>query len=427
MTAFLTIAALMTAMALAFILPVLLGKQRGGGVQAQRDQVNLAVLRDQMRELDADLSAGTIDAAAYDSARHELEQRVAEDVQPNLPVRMASGGSRWPAIAIGLAVIVGAAALYSLLGTPNGLDPAQVGAPDQNPHEIGQQASESMVDRLAQRLKTEPENAEGWLMLARSYSAMGRFADASNAYARLMTLVPGNAQLMTDYADILAMSHGQSLQGEPEQLLARALAADPRNTKALTLLGAAAYQRGDFAPAIASWKKILTLEPAGSEISRMAVSNIKQAQDAAARHPSSPAAAPAAPPVSSPPPAASIPSTPAARGTQVSGTVELDPALRSQAADTDTVFIYARAAEGPRFPLAVLRKQVKDLPLNFVLDDSMSMMPDAKLSGFPLVVVGARISKTGNATPGAGDLEGSTAPVAPGSKDLKIRISARRS
>lgn len=424
MTAFLTIAALMTAMALAFILPALLGKQRGSGVQAQRDQVNLAVLRDQMRELDADLSAGTIDAAAYDSARHDLEQRVAEDVRPNLPMHTVSVGSRWQAITIGLAVIVGVAALYSLLGTPHGLDPASVAAPDENPHETSQKASETMVDRLAQRLKTEPENAEGWLMLARSYSAMGRFTDAGNAYAHLMTLVPGDAQLMTDYADILAMSHGQSLQGEPEQLLVRALAADPTNAKALTLMGAAAYQRGDFAAAISNWQKILTLAPADSEISRMALDNIKQAQVAAAGHPSSPAAAPAA---ASPPPAASIPSTPAARGTQVSGTVELDPALRSQADDTDTVFIYARAAEGPRFPLAVLRKQVKDLPFSFVLDDSMSMMPDAKVSGFPLVVVGARISKTGNATPGAGDLEGSTAPVAPGSKDLKIRISARRS
>ncbi|HCN87684.1 MAG TPA: c-type cytochrome biogenesis protein CcmI, partial [Oxalobacteraceae bacterium] len=113
-------------------------------------------------------------------------------------------------------------------------------------------------------------------------------------------------------------------------------------------------------------------------------------------------------------------------GTEVAGTVELDPALRSQVAENDTVFIYARAAQGPRFPLAVLRKQVKDLPLSFVLDDSMSMTPVAKLSDFPLVVVGARISKTGNATPSAGDLEGSIAPVPPGSKGLKIRISTRR-
>ena len=105
--------------------------------------------------------------------------------------------------------------------------------------------------------------------------------------------------------------------------------------------------------------------------------------------------------------------------------MELDPALRAQAADSDTVFIFARAAQGPRFPLAVLRKQVKDLPAAFVLDDSMSMTPDAKLSDFPQVVVSARISKSGNATPGAGDLEGVIEPVAPGAKNLKIRINKR--
>ena len=131
-------------------------------------------------------------------------------------------------------------------------------------------------------------------------------------------------------------------------------------------------------------------------------------------------------PAASTEPVAKAPSPTATAATQVAGTVELDPALRSQVADTDTVFIFARAAQGPRFPLAVLRKQVRDLPLSFVLDDSMSMTPDAKLSGFPLVIVGARVSKSGSATPSAGDLEGSIAPVPPGSKGLKIKISTLR-
>lgn len=113
-------------------------------------------------------------------------------------------------------------------------------------------------------------------------------------------------------------------------------------------------------------------------------------------------------------------------GAEVAGTVELDAVLRSKVADTDTVFIFARAAQGPRFPVAVLRKQVKDLPTSFVLDDSMSMVADAKLSSFPMVVVGARISKSGSATSSAGDLEGLTEPVRPGAKGLKIRINSQR-
>ncbi len=110
----------------------------------------------------------------------------------------------------------------------------------------------------------------------------------------------------------------------------------------------------------------------------------------------------------------------------MSGTVDLDPALRAQVADTDTVFIFARAVDGPRFPLAVLRKQVKDLPVTFSLDDSMSMMPNAKLSGFPNVQVGARISKSGSATPGPGDLEGVSAPLHLGATDVKVKINSIR-
>lgn len=426
MIAFLTVAALMTAIALGFVLPTLLGKQRGGTLQAQRDQVNLAVLRDQFRELDADLAVGTIDTTGYESARHELEQRVAEDVQPAKPMPAVGAGMRLQAIVIGLLVVTGAAGLYAYLGAPKGLDPAQVAAPNANAHDMSPTEAMAMVERLAQRLKAEPNNAEGWLMLGRSYSAMGRFAEASSAYAHLVTLVPGDAQLLTDYADVLGMAQGKNLQGEPEKLLVRALAIDPKNTMALALLGTAKFERAEYAAAISDWQKILTLTPPDSEMARMAMANIKEAQATAAGNPSSQPDASEVPAAITEPVAKS-PSPTATAATQVAGTVELDPALRSQVADTDTVFIFARAAQGPRFPLAVLRKQVKDLPLSFVLDDSMSMTPDAKLSGFPLVIVGARVSKSGSATPSAGDLEGSIAPVAPGSKGLKIKISAKRS
>jgi cytochrome c-type biogenesis protein CcmH len=87
------------------------------------------------------------------------------------------------------------------------------------------------------------------------------------------------------------------------------------------------------------------------------------------------------------------------------------------------VFIFARATEGPRMPLAILRKQVKDLPLSFTLDDSMAMTPAAKLSSAQRVVVGARVSARGDATPQPGDLQGFSAPVAPGASGLKIQIS----
>jgi cytochrome c-type biogenesis protein CcmH len=427
LTVFLIIAFLMTAAALAFIIPTLLAKQETSDSQGQRDQVNLAVLRDQFRELDRDLASGTISTNGYDSARRELEQRVAEDVKPNLSVHKPASSGSAQAIAVGVAVVIGAAGLYAYIGKPAGLAPAQATATHEKAREFDPKDANAAIEQLAQLLKTQPENTEGWTMLARSLNAMGRYADASQAYKNLTTLVPKNAQLLTEYAGSVAMAQGESLQGEPENILARALAADPRNTKALSLSGSAAFERGDYDAAITSWKRVIALAPANSEIVQVANDNIKEALAAgAARNQAIPVEAPVASQEIDKPAAEASPVTATTQATQVAGTVELAPSLRSEVKDTDTVFVFARASQGPRFPLAVLRKQVKDLPFSFVLDDSMSMMPDARLSGFSSLVVSARISKSGNATPEVGDLEGAVSSVQPGAKDVRIRISSRR-
>ena len=401
MTTFWIIGALMVVMALLFVLPPLLRKDSNAPAHAQRDQLNLAVLRDQLRELDADLAAGTIDAAAHESARHELEHRVAEDVQPSD------------------SVVVGAGAFYSLLGTPAGMDPARIAAPDSNSHDLTEPEMVAMVDRLAQKLKDNPDNAEGWNMLARSYNAMGRFGEASAAYARLIALVPADAQVLADYADALAMAQGKTLQGEPEKIIARALQADPNNLKALSLMGSAAFERRDYPGAITQWQKMLAILPADSDSAASIKSGIEEAKTLAAGK---------SPLVSAPlktvAPSGASTASASAVGT-IEGTVELDPALRAKAADTDTVFIFARAPDGgPKFPLAAVRKQVKDLPISFVLDDSMGMVSGSKLSSFALVVVSARISKTGSPESSPGDMEGLTAPIPPGTKNLKIRIDS---
>jgi cytochrome c-type biogenesis protein CcmH len=417
MTGFWIIAVLLMAAALLFILPTLLEKNQSKIVHAKRDDVNLAVLRDQLRELDSDLAAGAIGASAHESARHELEKRVIEDVQPEIIPAMAQNtGKRWLTLSLAAGIPLIVVALYLLLGSPSALDSSQTAASNEKTHSITPEQIEAMVERLATRLQNNPKDVEGWTMLARSYSALSRYAEASKAYERLVALNPGDAQLLADYADTLAMSQNRSLQGDPEKIISRALEVDPKNIKALALFGSAAFERHDYAVAITRWQKILAIVPAESDIARSTIGSINEAQTLAGN-----------PSATSIPAAATTEAQTSASavGGQVEGTVELDPALRSQAAENDTVFIFARAAEGPRFPLAVLRKQVKDLPTTFVLDDSMSMVPGAKLSGYPLVVVGARISKSGSATPSSGDLEGLSSPVRPGTKNLKIRISSR--
>ncbi|MES2130655.1 MAG: c-type cytochrome biogenesis protein CcmI [Pseudomonadota bacterium] len=405
MTTFLIAAVLMTMTALLFVLPGLLrGVQREAGGSAH-DEVNLAVLRDQLRELDVDRAGGLINAPAYETARHELEQRVAEDVVP-AERHAAAPRQRKLALALGLALPALAAGLYFYLGTPAAFDPVAKADTEQG-HAITEEQIVNMVGKLAERLKNQPDDAEGWSMLARSYNALGRFPEAVEAYARLVKLIPPNADVLADYADALAMVRNKSLQGEPEQLVVRALAADPNHVKALSLAGSAAFERRDYPVAVGHWQKILTLVPPDSETAQSTKGSIAEASGlmGAGAAPVAQQAAPAA---------------------TVSGTVDIDPAIRARLAPGDSVFIFARAQQGPRFPLAVLRKQVRDLPLRFTLDDSMSMVPNAKLSNFPMVVVGARVSKSGSATPQPGDFEGLADAVRPGAEGLKILINVQR-
>jgi cytochrome c-type biogenesis protein CcmH len=402
MNGFVIAAAVMCGLVLWLVLRPLLSR-RDADAAPQADQLNLAVLRDQLRELEADREQGSIDAEAYTAARRELEQRVAEDVHLAPRAAIAPGTTaapRWQAAVLALVLVAGAGALYTTLGTPQalvapGAAPAAAAGQALDPHTSTE--AEAMVAKLAERMAREPNDPNGWALLARSYSAMGRFVAASGAYSRLIALIPDDAQILSDYADVLAMTQSQKLRGDPERLLARALAADPKNVKALILSGDAAFERSDLASAAVHWQAALVNAPPGSEFAQMARDNLAHIN-------------------------APVEGAAAASATAVSGRVELDPALRAQVADTDTVFIVAKAADGPRFPLAVLRKQVRDLPLQFTLDDTMGMMPGVKLSQFPQLVVTARISKTGNAIAAPGDLESSPQPAKPGDTQIQLRI-----
>ena len=404
MTAFLAVAALLVAGALLFILPPLMS--RGSRSNVRRDDLNAAVYRDQLRELEADLAAGTLAADQYEKARAELEARVLQDVGAEEAEAQPAPRSRWTAIAAGIAVPLLAAVLYVAVGNPEGLSPQA--RSEGASHQLTEQQITEMVERLAVRLKENPDDAEGWTMLARAYSVLGRFQESAQAYAVATARIPNNAQLFADYADAAAMAQGRSLQGEPEKLIARALEIEPDNVKALALSGTAAFEKKDYARAAATWERLLKSVPPDSEISRAVSSSIAEARGlSGAGTQKSEAAAEA---------------TKAAPGAMLSGVVSLAPALASKVGPNDTVFIYARAAEGPRAPLAVLRKSARELPVQFTLDDSMSMAPSMKLSSFPKVIVAARISKSGNASPQAGDLQGASGAISNAASGVKIVI-----
>lgn len=389
-----------------------------------RDAANLEILRDQSSEMAADLAHGLLNQESFEQGQRELQTRLLEEVKTTQP---ALDTPRNPAkiLALSLAVLIPLASvmLYLQLGNSKALLPqqAEVNAADG----FGIIRSEVALEELAKKLEKFPENPDGWLQLGRSYSEMKRFGDAVHAYEQLVKLVPNEAQLWTDYADAYAMDHGQTLLGEPTKFLARALELDGNNTTALALMGSADMERGDYVAAITHWQKLITLLPAEYPDIQMIRDGVKQAREFLVQQKGGKEKLAQLDRENTSNQFADKTTRNAAQGAEATtGKVSLSPAMAGKVSPDDTVFILARAAEGPKMPLAVLRKQVRDLPLEFSLDDSMAMQPQLKMSGFDQVVIVARVSKSGTPMAQAGDVQGMSATIRPGTKGLKIVIDS---
>ncbi len=415
--------------------------------------MDINALRAQLQQLTLDHEQGKLSSSEHEQRRAEIERQIVAQVMAagavaapaaaRPPLAAASGSAASTGTApteaiaeagpsrrlwLGVAtwVIVVAAAGYAWTGSPEGIGaqpPPQAAAPAP---ELAQIAA--MVDKLAERLKEKPDDALGWAMLARSLSVLGRNAEALPAYAKAVELNGDDAGLLSDYAAELAMQNQRNLAGRPIELVRRALAIDPNNLKALSLAGMAAFDNKDYAGAVAQWEKILSLAPADPDLVQQVQASVAEARELGKLPPFAGSTAPAA--TTAQPSAPMLGATgtakapAAAADAAVSGTASLSATLAAQASPNDTVFIIARPADGSRMPLAVLRKQVKDLPLEFRLDDSMAMSPAARLSMHPSVLVSARVSKSGNAIAQPGDLVGAApAPVSLGTRGLKIEIA----
>ena len=414
MTAFILGASLLTLLALAVLTRRLW--RRGANADAEGAGEGAAALRLQLEQLASLHGSGVLGKPQYTQAREALERRIADAVV-TLPARSAPP-SRATLLGIAGFVTAVAAAGYAWLGAPQALNPevaSAVGA-EGAAHTVTAEQIDGMLDKVRARLKDKPDDVEGWVMLGRSLAVLGRHEQAAPAFKRATELRPDDASLWADYADALAMANGRTLEGEPTRLVARALEVDPNNAKALSLAGTIAFNNKDFAGALRHWERLVQQAPE-SPLSQQIQGGIDEARKLLGSAAPSAAATPA-------PSAAAKPAQPTdAGGTSVSGTVTLSKALTAKAQPDDTLYVFARPAEGSRMPLAVLRKQVRDLPFTFTLDDSMAMSPAARLSSTPRVIVGARISKSGSAVPQPGDLQGLSAPVAPGTTQLKIEIA----
>ena len=426
-------------------------------------------LKRQIAELDSLIRTGVLSGEAARQARSRLEDELLAQVLGPVPApgadprlaapaepRAAAAAAPPPSWAAearpsrrlwlavtGFVLAVGVGG-YAWLGNFAGWSatPATAGpvaAAAAGAHQTGVAQIEGLVEHLAQRLASAPDDAEGWAMLGRSYSVLGRFAESLPAYRRAIALRPQDAQAHADLADALGSANGQSLDGEPEQLIAKALQLDPDNVKALSLSGTLQFNRGDAAAAARQWAHALRGLDPDSDMARRVQGALDQARQRAGL-PALPLASTAASAVAAvtaagpnaaasarlaaPAPAPASSAAPAAASSaSIQGRITLAAGLRAQAAPDDTLFVFARPVAGAKAPLAILRKQVKDLPLDFTLDDRLAMSPALRLSSVREVHVGARISKSGNAMPQAGDLQGLTAAVPVGTRGVQLEIA----
>ncbi|HXX82822.1 MAG TPA: c-type cytochrome biogenesis protein CcmI [Casimicrobiaceae bacterium] len=412
MALFWSIAALLVAATLGLLLWPLLRRSPHGDA-LDPDAAAIAVFRDQKRALDGEYAAGTISAEERDATLGEITRRVAEEAIHAPRTEKARPSLRaWVVALVLIAAVPGAAfLLYQRLGNPAATTVAAIGAG----HEVSNEQIVAMVDALAQKLKQRPDDAEGWVLLARSYRALERFAESAEAYEHAETLVRDDPDLLADYADVLAMAQGKRLAGKPAALIERALAIDPGHKKALALAGTVALEAHDFAASLGYWRRLAAQLTPGSDEARQIADVIAEVESAQRGEKGSAPGAKRTQQAQAPAPAT-------ARSGTISGRVDLAPALASKVALNDTVFIYARASEGTRMPLALLRIPATELPKTFSLDDSMGMAPGVKLSAAPAVIVEARISKTGSAAPQPGDLFGRSTTTKPGTTGINITI-----
>ncbi|MDM0051216.1 c-type cytochrome biogenesis protein CcmI [Variovorax sp. J22R115] len=399
MTVLWLVAVALLVLALLFVVPPLLRASTTRPL-AQGDTVR-RLHAEQLARIEKDFESHALSAQDRAQAIDELQRQVLHEASPSAP-RVGLAFRPWMGWGVAGILSVGLPAvallLYLQVGNPMAAASQMLAAERSGSHEGEGGDVEAMVGGLAARLRTQPDDVEGWIVLARSYEYLQRYDDAAVAYQRAMALAPNQPQLLADYADALASARDGDLSGPAQAAIDAALAIDADHPKALALAGMAAFKRGDLAQARQRWEHVLALLPPDSEAAQRIGANLAEL-DAAKRS--------AAPRVE-------------VAGKRVGGTVSIAAALQEKTAPQDTVFVLAKSAATGRMPVAVLRLQVKDLPAKFVLDDTLAMSPDFPISRFDVVTVEVRVTRSGQAAPQPGDLTGSVADVALGQDAIKL-------
>lgn len=375
MWSFALLAAALVALTLALLLPPLLSRRPSAGDAAAKD-ANLAIHRERRREIDAEHEAGRITREERSRAREEIERELLGDLDEDPSPVDEGSPSRRGALVVALAVPVLAITLYFHLGAWRSLMET---AADRETIPAA-----ALLEALEASVRANPRDAEGWMKLGRAAVAAERHHQGLLAFAEAERLRGDDPDLLADYAEAEALLTGYRFQGDPARRLERALELDSRHPKALWLGGFAALERARPELAIEHWRTLLALLAADPERARVVEALIARTRE----------------------------ETGAGSGANEAPVllvrVEIDERFRGGLDGSETLFVYAHALEGPPAPLAARREPARALPLTVRLDDSMSMLPGRSLSSVDRVRVGARVSRSGDARAGSGDIQGTS-------------------
>ncbi|WP_320416486.1 c-type cytochrome biogenesis protein CcmI [Candidatus Vondammii sp. HM_W22] len=387
--------------ALAILAPALLRKPRTDSLD--REQQNVAIAREHLAELEAGLAEGLIDQQQFEQSKLELEQSLLFDIEKSDDVAEAetqnsTSSGRMAMGLLAVAIPVLAISIYYQLGSPQLLEPQIAGHGSGTERQGELPSVEEMLATLNTRLAENPDDAEGWYLLGRTQMALKGYAQAAEAYDKVYKLIGDQPMVLLSLADALSMSAGGDMSGRPAELVRKAVKLDLTNTTALWLAAIVEDQSGNYSKSLQYWSLLEPLvedDPASREQVASLKAKTQQKVGGAAN-------------------VVQVDNSVVAgqvTAAAISVKLSLAPGLEGKVGPEESMFVFARAIEGPKMPLAVVRLKVKDLPLTVTLSDAQAMTPQMKLSNFKEVLVGARISRSGGPTAGSGDIQGEVAPV----------------
>jgi len=384
-------------------------RERKPLTQASQASANAKVYRDQILDLDREHDSGHISDEEWQQSRDELSMRLLEDTSAaDDPVAKTEKPAVWTAVVLAVALPISAMGFYMWVGEPEALNPMALKSPDQ----VDQKDLAKLAETLADKLQSQPENLQGWVMLGRTYRTLENFDASIKAYDAALKL-SADDDLQLERIEVIAMQRQGNFDGEPWRVIRDILQKDPQHYGALLSAGSASYAERKYADALKYWEQARKpLEANHPDLPGLenAIATVRETMGLPAKAASTGSST-------------SSGSAAASSALNVSGQISLSAALKAKASPNDAVFVYATPANGDRMPLAIMKTTVSQLPLNFTLDDSTAMTPDRKLSAAGEVFIKVRVSKSGNAMPQSGDLTGgSEGPVKVGSKGLKIEI-----